>query len=317
MQQKKRRIIAIVFAAVALAAFIWVGVFAATYYPRRAKDTANYLAEITAVTVYDNAYKDALPQTVAYGIISDHFEHNTSGKIPKLLFIGYDGCQAVMPEINKDNERSALRKVAAGGGLYFAYAGGANGSSQDTSTAPGWAAILTGVWATENGVYSNGNVLKEKTRSIIYQLGATGVETGFSVSWAPHFTRTYKKEVASVKDKGYPVSYLLNSDDEGTYNSMLTGIRDGDSAVFGILEYTDRTGHGSGFDKNNSVYKEGFLEQEEKAYLLIQEVEARESYAQEDWLIMITSDHGGYKTSHGDTTPMEYLTFLAVNKTIE
>lgn len=316
MQQKKRRIIAIIFAAIALASFVWVGVFAATYYPRRAEDAANYLAEIAAVTVYDNAYKDALPQTIACEIISDHFEHNTSGKTPKLLFIGYDGCQAVMPEINKDNERSALRKVAAVGGMYFTYAGGANGNSQDTSTAPGWAAILTGVWATENGVYSNGNVLKEKTRSIIYQLGATGVETSFSVSWKPHFTRTYRKEVASVKDKGYPVNYLLNSDDEGTYNSMLSGIKDGDSAVFGILEYTDHNGHVSGFDKNNSAYKEGFLEQEEKAYLLIQEIEAGESYAQEDWLIIITSDHGGYKTSHGGTTPMEYLTFLAVNKTI-
>ncbi len=42
-----------------------------------------------------------------------------------------------------------------------------------------------------------------------------------------------------------------------------------------------------------------------------------EKTAQEDWLIIISTDHGGTGTSHGGQTPFERMTWLACNKTVE
>ncbi|MDD3947598.1 MAG: hypothetical protein PHI19_07140, partial [Clostridia bacterium] len=173
-----------------------------------------------------------------------------------------------------------------------------------------------GVWATKHGVYGNGNVLSEDTRSIIYELGSRGFATSYSISWATHINKTYKKEVASAAENDYPVTYYSNKDDEGTYQSMLQGIREGDDGVFGVFEYTDHAGHFYGFSIDSPQYVKVYYEAEAKGMLLIDAVEARETYEQEDWLIIITTDHGGYRRNHGGTTTLEKYTFLAINKAL-
>lgn len=52
-------------------------------------------------------------------------------------------------------------------------------------------------------------------------------------------------------------------------------------------------------------------------YEIIKTIEARSTYAQEDWLIIISTDHGGTGTSHGGQTPFERMTWLACNKAVE
>ena len=44
--------------------------------------------------------------------------------------------------------------------------------------------------------------------------------------------------------------------------------------------------------------------------------EARETYETEDWLIIVTSDHGGIGTGHGGASIQERMTFLVMNKDI-
>lgn len=46
-------------------------------------------------------------------------------------------------------------------------------------------------------------------------------------------------------------------------------------------------------------------------------IEARSTYAEEDWLIIISTDHGGTETDHGGQTAFERMTWLACNKPIE
>ena len=45
---------------------------------------------------------------------------------------------------------------------------------------------------------------------------------------------------------------------------------------------------------------------------IISAVESRPTYALEDWLIIITSDHGGFNTGHGAFTIQERMTFYVV-----
>ena len=50
---------------------------------------------------------------------------------------------------------------------------------------------------------------------------------------------------------------------------------------------------------------------------VIEAIKARKNYENEDWLIILTSDHGGFVTSHGGLTIQERMTFIVINKEIE
>lgn len=52
-------------------------------------------------------------------------------------------------------------------------------------------------------------------------------------------------------------------------------------------------------------------------YELLQTIYNRESYGHEDWLIIITTDHGGIGTMHGGQSEEERNTWFAINKKVE
>ena len=84
--------------------------------------------------------------------------------------------------------------------------------------------------------------------------------------------------------------------------------------VFIIYEDTDSAGHDFGFSYNNPVYKDAFKTEDAYGYEVIKAIESRETYETEDWLIIVTSDHGGINTDHGDESIQERMTFVVMNK---
>lgn len=85
---------------------------------------------------------------------------------------------------------------------------------------------------------------------------------------------------------------------------------------FFTLEFTDHAGHDTGFGNQNEAYIQGCKYDDAYGYDIIKTIEARSTYQQEDWLIIISTDHGGTKTSHGGQTAFERMTWLACNKAI-
>ena len=53
------------------------------------------------------------------------------------------------------------------------------------------------------------------------------------------------------------------------------------------------------------------------AYRLMEEVRARPTYEKEDWLVLITSDHGGHGRRHGTQQMYDRMTFIACNQPIK
>ncbi len=86
--------------------------------------------------------------------------------------------------------------------------------------------------------------------------------------------------------------------------------------IFFTFEFTDHAGHLYGFGNNNN-YKNGSLDADKFGYEIIKTIEARSTYNEEDWLIVISTDHGGKGHNHGGQSVMERSTWLAVNKNIE
>lgn len=282
-----------------------------------------YKHNIEQFEPYENTLETAIPQTDLYNVINEHFNSELPfGKLTKkAIVIGYDGCRA--DALSLCEEGGAIEKLILDGGkAYISYCGGVNYpvfNKQDTSTAPGWASILTGQWADVNGVSGNGIPMSTDIHTLFSSLieNDKADSSAFYVSWDGHFVdddATYIHEKAYCEDKKLDVTFSDAPDDAGTLANTLGDVNSllCSDFIFTILEHTDHSGHDTGFDLENEDYANAFYSAEADAAEIIEAIEARPTYQLEDWLIIITSDHGGFNTGHGSFTIQERMTFCVI-----
>ncbi|MBR6780564.1 MAG: alkaline phosphatase family protein [Clostridia bacterium] len=285
---------------------------------------AKYKDNVSSVEAYENTIETAVAQTDIYGLIEQHFASDLPvGKTEKkVLVLGYDGGRAdALALLDGETNDSAISYLlASGGNAQIAYCGGVNYptiNKQDTSTAPGWCSILTGEWADVTGVTGNGVVKSNDHLSLLTTLveDEKADSSAFYVSWNGHFSAddsTYVLEKQYTEEKGLPVVFSDADDDDGTFANTLADVQQADCSdfIFTIFEYPDHIGHDTGFCIDNPDYAAAFKECDAQCKRIIDAVEARETYESEDWLIILTSDHGGYNTGHGALTIQERMTFV-------
>lgn len=286
-----------------------------------------YLARLDTQGVFNNTTKTALPQTVFADAVRKHFR-TANGKTPKALLIGFDGaradamhllCESTEAKVTGvlfNSAYSAVQTLKAEGGLYLSYAGGEPSAPQETSTAQGWAAILTGVWGAKNGVLRH-VPLKTDCPTVLRELAEQGKKSAFLAEWPDHFTITYKDEIEIAKRESLPLDYEKYADDRALEAAFSTRIAGDTDCIFGIFEAPDYNGHTTGFSLENPRYAACVCRLDNVAYRLMEAVKSRPTYCEEDWLIMITSDHGGHTRGHGTQKPFDRMTFIASNKPIE
>ena len=295
-------------------------------YAKDSGDTEELFRQNVALVGYENTIETAIPQTELYNIIKEHFDSPLAdGKTEKkAIIIGYDGCRADVLSEMVDGKSAVDTLLDDGASINLAYCGGVNypaPNTQDTSTAPGWCSILTGVWASEHGITANGI-----TKSLEYKtLLTTLVEenkidsSSFITKWKGHFDRknaTYNEEKDYCEENNLNVSFNRLKNDEASHEYTLNEVSKKDCAdfIFVIYEPTDSTGHNYGFTINNPRYKEAFNTADQYGFETINAIKQRATYDTEDWLIIITSDHGGIGTDHGGASIQERMTFIITNK---
>lgn len=326
MKNKKKIITAVI--AVALVIGI-VGAGIGLYTNRYSKDkndTEELYRQNVASVGYENTIETAYPQTDLYGIIDEHFRSELpEGKTEKkAIIIGFDGCRAdVLTQAQQEN--SAVNALLQdGASINLLYCGGVNYpeiNTQDTSTAPGWCSILTGVWADKHGITGNDITKSMDTKTLMTTLTEEKVidSASFITKWAGHFSRknaTYLLEKEYCEENNLGVSFNKCKNNEASHQFVLEEVKKGDCAdfVFVIYEHTDSTGHGKGFTINNPKYQQAFKDSDACAFETLEAIKARETFETEDWLIIITSDHGGIRTNHGGESIQERMTFVVMNK---
>lgn len=290
-------------------------------------DTAKaYSDRVNSLTMFSNTMETAVPQTQVYALIRNHLATpSPEGKEKKVLVLGYDGCRVdlftqIVPQ------ESAITKIADDGYAVLSYCGGVNYphlNTQATSTAPGWCSMLTGEWANVHGIRTNGVPKSNDHLTLLTTAVQDGIadSSAFYVSWTGHFNSrltTYYPEKQYVEEKGLPVKFQYAEDDALTLENVKNDLAQKDCTdfIFFIMEYTDHTGHSSGFDLKNPKYVDAFYEADAQALDVLHALEARETYAEEDWLLLITTDHGGVNLNHGRCTIQERYTFIICNKPI-
>lgn len=287
------------------------------------KDTEELYRDKIEKINYANTIETALPQTQIHKIIMEHFNNPLAeGKTSKkAILIGYDGTRADVL-YRQHGAFSAVRKLRKESDIFLSYAGGVNypeKNTQETSTAPGWCSIITGELADKTLVTDNGIPKSMDCKSLLVSLVEEKLasSSAFFTKWSGHFLddgATYGPEKEYCEKNRLNVKFYCKKGwaDVGTLWGTLRDLSQKNCSdfIFTIYEETDRTGHRYGFSGNNPLYKIAFAFNDFYAYITVKTIERRKNYDKEDWLIVLSSDHGGFKRSHGGATLQERMTFI-------
>ena len=85
------------------------------------------------------------------------------------------------------------------------------------------------------------------------------------------------------------------------------------TALFVHFDDVDHAGHGSGFGPNNSNYISAIETVDAAIGELVVALKNRPNYNKEDWMVIVSTDHGGIGTSHGGDTEEERTIFMIVS----
>ena len=216
----------------------------------------------------------------------------------KVLVIGIDGCRSDALQIASTPNIDDLIST----GVFSPDAL----NDDITVSGPGWSAILCGVWSEKHLVTGNSfSVDDYDTYPTFFKRAKDFDPTLQTLSichWGPINDNI-------VKDQA---DFTLNvSSDEAVADkaSDYLSVNDPD-IVFLHFDEADGVGHGSGFSPVVPQYLAKIEEIDSLIGIVIDAVQNRQSYNEEDWLIVLTTDHGGLGTSHGGNSIEEERVFV-------
>ncbi|XVJ60669.1 MAG: sulfatase-like hydrolase/transferase [Tepidisphaera sp.] len=225
----------------------------------------------------------------------------------KALVIGVDG---VRPDALRAANTPAIDGLIADGAASWSCL-----AEDITISGPCWSTVLTGVHRNKHLVTSNSfipNALATYPH-FFARLRGTGqtqgacadIRTASIAHWAP------------INN-----NILLGAADVIQSVATDDGVRDACRAllaadttdlIFVHFDDVDYAGHASGFSPANPSYIAAIEQTDARIGIIVDAIESRPTYASEDWLILVTTDHGGSGTSHGQNIPEHRNVFMVVS----
>lgn len=302
--------------------------------------TADYFKRLASIDVYENSTVTAIGAKNVHDFIEDHF----SSKLPegkkekKAVLIGFDGVRADTFRDLDTHEKSAINSILGEGGhAYLSYAGGINFpyyNIQATDSAPGWTSIISGELYYKTGVLWNDYEKNDKYPTLLKSLidDKLADRTSFYSAWGSYIDTTLGSENASNKAAGYNANYVNAAEfvtedmskgagiveDVAVTELTVKDLAEADCSdfIFALYESTDELGHATGYHPDNEAYMNAFAFEDELAQQIVDAIKARPTYDEEDWMIIMTTDHGGFNHSHGYCMAMERYTYIVCNKQV-
>ena len=224
----------------------------------------------------------------------------------KVLIIGIDGCR---PDALLEANTKNLDVLWKNGAYTFK-------AQTDELSWSGvcWTGMLTGVWHNKHQVVSNS-----------YK--------NPNIKEYPHFFRRIKQQKPNLKTYSIvnwkPVHTILQNDDanvmihrktDGLVTSKVARtLKNKDvDVMFVHLDNVDHAGHKYGYAVDNVKYIKSIEKTDKKVGKIMKALKKRENYDKENWLILISTDHGGSGKGHGKDIP-EHTTifYIASGKDVE
>lgn len=238
-------------------------------------------------------------------------------KKPKVLMIGIDGCR--FDAILYSQAKLLKEKIKSGAYSDQCDVLDRKGTKADTASGSGWSTILTGVWADRHRVLGNDfkNNDLQNCPSILQLLQKKKPQlNGLAlVTWKPikEFICKNQDGCHLVLDgdlKGYKEA------DKQMATAAVNVLQKKDpDLLFIYFGHTDSVGHGYGFHPKSPKYTNGIEEVDGHLRRVFNALQNRSTIAEEDWLTLIFTDHGGQGRGHGGgrTIPEMRNGFLIVH----
>ena len=228
----------------------------------------------------------------------------------KVLLIGIDG---VRPDVLAEVSTPVMDSLAAGG-WYTAEAR----TTMPSVSGPSWSSMLTGVWPAKHGVVDNSF---EGRRYAEYPGFLTLVErerpdlsTFAALDWMPLASLDGGGPVLSgeidtlVAVDGYELGWA-EADSVVASRAAQHLASAAVDAAFVYLGNPDETSH-----RHASIgaeYRDAIALSDRHVGWLVDALRARPAYAEEDWLVLISTDHGRREDGgHGGDSPEEMTIFI-------
>ena len=254
-------------------------------------------------------------------------------KTPKAVFIIVDGIPA---DVIEKLDPPVLKDIAKVGGFTRAYVGGGKGTHTQTPTisAVGYNSLLTGTWVHKHNVWDNDIAKPNYQYWNIFRIAEKhnpDLKTAIFSTWLDNRTKLVGEGLDSAGNVqldyhfdgfeldtiNYPhddsAQYIHRIDEAVSSEAGRYISEHGPDLSWVYLEFTDDMGHryGDG-DKFYNAIKVAD-QQIGKVWNAIQE---REKKFDEDWLIVITTDHGRDAETgkhHGGQSDRERSTWIVTN----
>lgn len=216
-------------------------------------------------------------------------------KRPKVLLVGIDGLR---PDALALAEAPHLHRLSDEGAFSDRVE-----TNDTTVSGPGWSSILTGVWRDKHGVKDNtfvgSDYVNHPELLTLIEEANPELHTVRITNWAPLHdiipTRA-DEDIAFNYDNGGDVPAVARA------QALLSG-EDVD-AMFFYFAMVDIAGHSHGFSPAVPEYLDAIELVDRQLGDLLQAIQSRVQAEEEDWLIVVTSDHGGTADKqHGRDIP--------------
>jgi predicted AlkP superfamily pyrophosphatase or phosphodiesterase len=225
--------------------------------------------------------------------------------VKKVLYIGIDGTRFDAIERAATPNLDAL--IANGTHSPTCLILGPRYQKNDTISGAGWSSTLTGVWADKHGVHDNSFQGRKYDAFPHFFARLKEVrpeaKTASFVTWKP--IAEYITSAADVSEQFEEKAKGGTVDDYDRYDTQATDAaakhltESNPDAVFLYIGQVDVAGHTHGFHPSVPEYVAAIERADKLVGRALAAVKRRKTFADEDWLVVVTSDHGGQGKGHG------------------
>lgn len=222
-----------------------------------------------------------------------------SSKTKKLLLIGIDGCRPdALMNSNIPNIKGLLNNSV--------YSFDALTNSP-TNGGNGWSTMLTGASASKHGVSDNTFSSPSFT---LYPSFLKRLKTYNPALKAASIAR-WEPINEHIID-GIDIEKSPKTDQDVKNETVNTIKNDDPDALFVHFDDVDAAGHNDGFSADTPQYKTAIETTDSYIGEILTAIKNRKNYNNEDWLIIISTDHGGINKTHGGSSYQERNIFTII-----
>lgn len=236
--------------------------------------------------------------------------------VKKVLVIGIDGCRFDALKQADATHLDAL--MAAGAVAQPTRIFPARYREADTISGPGWSNVLCGVWADKHRVMDNEFTSPnyDEFPHFFTRLKAVQPEakTASFSGWGPIATKILRDADVAFDAEREDHNYELADQEVIAKASRHLGEADPTATVV-YFGQVDAAGHADGFHPSVPTYVAAIERVDGYVGKLLEAIESRPTRKNEEWLVLVTTDHGGSGTSHssGHDNPEVACSWLVVS----